>query len=184
MYKRFAVLFTALFTLLFALSALSAAASASTSETYCIEVDIANQITTVYRYSNRAVVRQMICSTGTGDKTPLGSFRLQKTRASTDRKEWYYISTYHCYVKFATRLKGGILFHSIPYNDMDLDSIDREALAQLGSKASHGCIRLRWEDARWIAMNCPDGTRVRVFDDAETDSDLRQVLLEIGRAHV
>ena len=30
----------------------------------------------------------------------------------------------------------------------------------LGRKASHGCIRLKIDDAKWIYDNCPYGTTV------------------------
>ena len=38
-----------------------------------------------------------------------------------------------------------------------------QAVEELGTRASHGCVRLRWEDARWIATHCPDGTTVKLF---------------------
>lgn len=171
------------FTLCLALAAmvlLCACASAASANDYRIEVDITNQITTVFRRSDNAIVRQMICSTGTGDRTPRGVFKLEATRASTDRKPWYYITNYRCYVKYATRIKGSILFHSIPYSDKSLDSIDRAALCQLGVKASHGCIRLNWEDAHWIACNCPDGTTVKIYNGAAQKKALRKQLLREG----
>lgn len=180
MFKRILLLTIALCAALAALPASVSSALAANANTYYIEVDIANQITTVYRRSDNAIVRQMICSSGTGDRTPRGLFRMEQTRESTDRKPWYYISNYRCYVKYATRIKGGILFHSIPYAAMDMDTIDREALAQLGTKASHGCIRLRWQDAQWIAMNCPDGTAVNIFTGAAAKERLRQLLLLEG----
>ncbi|MBR1820127.1 MAG: L,D-transpeptidase family protein [Clostridia bacterium] len=144
---------------------------------YRIDVDVANQITTVYRRADGAVVRQMICSTGIGDTTPRGAFTLQTSRSS-DRKEWYFIGKYQCYVKFPTRIQGSILFHSLPYAAQSMEAVDPEAVEQLGSKASHGCVRLRWEDAEWIAAHCPDGTETRIFTGARNESDLRQLLLE------
>ena len=32
--------------------------------------------------------------------------------------------------------------------------------SNLGRKASHGCIRLKIDDAKWIYDNCPYGTTV------------------------
>lgn len=151
-------------------------AMAAGSDEYRIEVDIANQITTVYRLADGSVARQMLCSTGLDDATPRGTFRLQKSRVA-DRSEWYYIGKYQCYVKYPTRIQGSILFHSIPYADQDEATIDAEAVAQLGSKASHGCVRLRWQDAKWIAENCPDGTETRIFTGATNALELRQLLL-------
>ena len=162
--------------LLCTLSVNPPAAQAASKDTYCVEVDVTNQITTVYRNSDRKIVRQMICSTGKENYTPLGTFKMEKTRPLTDRVEWYYITKFRCFVKFATRIKGGILFHSIPYAQKDMQTIDQEALAQLGTKASHGCIRLLWEDARWISENCPDGTTVKIFTGAAKKMGLNKLL--------
>ena len=152
-------------------------ALAGDANEYRIEVDLSNQITTVYRRSDGAVVRQMICSTGTDDTTPLGSFRLQASLDS-DRQAWYFIGKYQCFVKYPTRIKGSILFHSLPYAERDMASVDMGALSQLGSEASHGCVRLRWEDAKWIAENCPEGTETRIFTGTARSDALRKKLLE------
>ena len=182
MLKRLIAGFAALCLAVFATSTPFACAEPGSEKTYCVEVDIANQITTVYRQSDRSIVRQMICSTGTGNNTPRGTFKMEQTRTSTDRQDWYYIMKYRCYVKYATRIKGPILFHSIPYSEKSMDSIDEEALAQLGTQASHGCIRLRWQDAMWIANNCPDGTEVRIYTGVARKNRLREILLEQGYA--
>ena len=162
--------------LLITLSFIPCVAQSADADTYCVEVDVTNQITTVYRADDRRIVRQMLCSTGMNDYTPLGTFKMEQTRPLTDRMEWYYITKFKCYVKFATRIKGGILFHSIPYAKKDMQTIDREALDQLGTKASHGCIRLLWEDARWISEHCPVGTTVKIFNGAAKKTDLRALL--------
>ena len=159
-----------------ALSAPPVVARAASGDTYAVEVDVTNQITTVYRNPDRRIVRQMICSTGMNNYTPLGTFKMEKTRPTTDRMEWYYITKFKCYVKFATRIKGGILFHSIPYAQKDMQTIDQKALDELGTKASHGCIRLLWEDARWISEHCPAGTTVKIFTGAAKKTALRDLL--------
>ena len=159
-----------------ALSAPSSVALAADKDTYCVEVDVTNQITTVYRNTDRRIVRQMICSTGIENYTPLGTFKMEKPRPQTDRVEWYYITKYKCYVKFASRIKGSILFHSVPYAQKDMSTIDLDALEQLGTKASHGCIRLLWEDARWISEHCPAGTTVKIFNGAAKKTGLRDLL--------
>ena len=146
---------------------------------YRIDVDITNQIVTVYRTADGSIVRQMICSSGANNATPLGTFYLT-TRESTDRKAWYWIDQFSTFVKYATRITGSILFHSIPYKQKDLNTINKTALKQLGNAVSHGCIRLRWEDAKWISLNCLDGTRVRMYKGAPANPDLRRLLLIDG----
>ena len=56
---------------------------------------------------------------------------------------------------------GGILFHSITFNSHKGHS---GSVSSLGRKASHGCIRLSIEDAKWIYDNCPMGTTVVIQD--------------------
>ena len=153
------------------------AARAAEANAYRIEVDITNQITTVYRLEDDSIARQMICSTGMNDLTPRGTFQLQVSRP-TDRQAWYFIGKYQCFVKYPTRIQGSILFHSLPYADRDMTTVDPEALGLLGSKASHGCVRLRWQDAKWIAANCMDGTQTRIFTGATRETALRELLLD------
>lgn len=179
MTRRLPLLVFMLFTILLASASPVPGAKADWTKLYSIDVDLTNQIVTVYRSSDMTIVRQMICSTGTGTRTPVGSFALEQTRPE-DRTPWYYIGNYNCYVKYPTRIRGPILFHSLPYVSRDMRTIDREAVSQLGTRASHGCIRLRWQDAKWIAKNCTDGTPVRIYEGALPDNDLRGILLLEG----
>lgn len=146
---------------------------------YRIEVDIENQIVTVLLADadgEDGIVRQMICSTGRSNSTPRGTFKLF-TRKGVDREEWYYISKFRCFVQYPTRIYNDILFHSLPFSAKDLDTLDQTALAQLGTAASHGCIRLYSEDAKWIAENCDDGTVCRIYTGGTRDDELRERLL-------
>ena len=147
---------------------------------YYITVDLTNQIVTVYNNGNTTeagIVRQMICSTGkSGTPTPTGTYTLPSKTYSTERTEWYYFPVYKCYAKWATRIVGGILFHSVIYSASKRGPTSASVKA-LGSKASHGCVRLRVEDAKWIAQNCPAGTRCRIYNSGKTNAALRKRLL-------
>lgn len=146
---------------------------------YYIDVDIANQIVTVYGYGGGRtqdnIVRQMICSTGYGTRTPTGTYFLPEKKYESERQEWYWFGEYEIYAKYATRISGPYLFHSILFPSTSSGPTWASSNA-LGFKASHGCVRLRVEDAKWIAENCPPGTCVHIFDDGEVDEDLRQLL--------
>lgn len=145
---------------------------------YEIEVDIANQITTVYRGEGRGqqdIARQMLCSTGTDSNTPLGSYIMPEIQKEDEREAWYYIGQYRLYVQYASRIVNGILFHSLP-SEKKHQSPTQDSLDAFGEKASHGCIRLRPADSRWIAENCPPGTVVHIHEDAEADEVLRRLL--------
>lgn len=140
---------------------------AQASAKYYITVDVTNQIVTVYDNGNTSdsgIVRQMICSTGkAATPTPLGTFSLPTKTYNTERTEWYYFSEYNCYAKWATRIYKGILFHSVLYSASKKGPTSSSTKA-LGSRASHGCVRLKVDDAKWIAQNCPAGTKVKVFN--------------------
>ena len=73
--------------------------------------------------------------------------------------EGYYFKDYNCYAKYAYRIVGGILFHSVLYNSSKQGPTNSSVRA-LGRKASHGCVRLAVDDAKWIYDNCPEGTTV------------------------
>ena len=101
----------------------------------------------------------MVVSTGldspADDRTPEGIFYIQPERgpsfysAKLGEGARYWVSWLN---------HGEYLFHSIP-TDRKGNIIVNEA-RKLGTKASHGCIRLALPDARWIYRNIRVGTRV------------------------
>ncbi|MBP3653148.1 MAG: L,D-transpeptidase family protein [Clostridia bacterium] len=146
---------------------------------YEIEVDLANQIVTVYREGGRTqadIARQMICSSGTGTNTPLGTFTMPRPSKVDEREEWYFIGKYQLYVQYASRIDGPILFHSLP-SERRGSTPTLDSTEALGERASHGCIRLRPADSRWIAENCLPGTQVHIFEGGEAKEELRRQLL-------
>ena len=160
-----------------ALPAFGMGANAAEAIKYYIEVDIGNQIVTIYDAATMDIVRQMLCSAG--EKlhwTPVGDYVMPEDEKRTDRDPWYKIGG--IYVRYATRISGKVLFHSIPYYMKDEDCIDRECLRRFGTPASHGCIRLRWQDAKFIADNCPPGTHVRILYNENRDDELRALLYQ------
>ena len=96
----------------------------------------------------------MICSTGKDDTpTPTGTYQAYAQLSG----EWYWFKQYQCYAKWAYGIVGGILFHSVTFNK-NKKQVGSES--NLGRKASHGCVRLKIDDAKWIYDNCPYGTTV------------------------
>lgn len=162
--------------LLLAVTAAGALADEKYNMPYYIEVDVNNQIVTVYSTVSKSVVRQMLCSTGLNDATPLGTFYLPPKTEELEREYWYYFGYYSCYAHYATRIYENVLFHSLPCAQKSDATVSKSAVAELGNPASHGCIRLRWEDAEFIAKCCLEGTRVRIFQGRHRDGDLRALL--------
>lgn len=144
---------------------------------YYIEVDLTNQIVTIYNTSDNTVAYQALSSTGTvGHETIQGVYYLPAKTRDDERSEWYSFYALGVYAKWATRIKNGYLFHSLPCNRKNLETVSKSAIKQFGMPASHGCIRMRVEDAEFIAKNCLKGTRVEIFESGALDEDLRQLL--------
>ena len=91
-----------------------------------------------------------------GYDTPVGTYQ---SGGKVTSGMWYYFTDYNCYAKYAYRVVGGILFHSVLYNGRK-QGPTRSSVAALGRKASHGCIRLAEDNAEWIFNNCPEGTTI------------------------
>ena len=128
---------------------------------YKLVVDVSEQRVFIYQWNGSdygTLINEMICSTGILKKstaTPLGTYQAW---GPTGTGEWYWFTKYKCYAKWATRIVGGILFHSVVYSSRKV--LNRTSVKKLGRPASHGCIRLQVEDAKWIYENCPAGTTV------------------------
>ena len=108
-------------------------------------------------------VRAMVCSTG--DATPTGVFH------TFNRSTWRALFG-GVYGQYATDIVGNILFHSVPYYSMNKNDVEYLEYNKLGTKASMGCIRLPVADALWIFTNCPIGTEVEIYDDADSPGPL------------
>lgn len=102
-------------------------------------------------------VKAMLCSTG-GENTPLGTYSIRERY--TFRKLLYDV-----YGQYATRIVDQILFHSVSYADKKNDTLLAEEFNKLGTAASHGCIRLTTQDAKWIYDYCRWGTVVEIYED-------------------
>ena len=145
---------------------------------YYIHVDLTNQIVTIYNTADDSIARQMLCSAGEKDKTPTGEWYMPRKERDDERTEWYWMPNAYTWVKYATKFYYAYFFHSIPYNDNVDGAVNETALAQFGRPVSHGCIRLRDEDAEFIAKNCKAGTYVKIFRSGVEDTNLRALLYE------
>lgn len=129
---------------------------------YYIKVNRRQNCITVYTSDENGEYtipyKAMICSTGLYNATPRGTFHLST--------KYLWRELYgKVYGQYATRITGGVLFHSVPYYKKSKSALCTEKYNKLGQQASMGCVRLTVEDAKWIADNCPSGTTVEIYED-------------------
>lgn len=137
---------------------------------YLIKVNRLLNCVTVYTKNSAGEFtvpyKAMACSTGKYiNNTPLGTFR-------TSSKYNWRLMVDGTHSQYATRVYGGILFHSVPCYRPSKDQLEVAEFNKLGSPASLGCIRLTVQDSKWIHDNCPSGTTVIIYDDADSPGPL------------
>lgn len=134
------------------------------SSQYCIAVNRATNTVTVYGKGDDGKftkpIKAMVCSVGLNGATPIGQF-----------KTYDYFGEKWCrmvdatYGRYALRITGSIMFHSVTYTiNQDKSSLQYNEYNKLGSAASHGCVRLSVADAKWLTENTSSGTIVKIFD--------------------
>ena len=130
---------------------------------YLVKVSVDDQQVYVYALDDNdqysILTRTMTCSTGLRDTpTPTGEFTYTGPGA-----RWHYFKKWKCWAQYAYYIDGDIMFHSVLYNSDDESTLVKSSVRNLGRRASHGCVRLSVEDARWLWNNCPGGTHVIVY---------------------
>lgn len=161
-----------------AMPALDVTALAAKKMPYRIYVDLTNQIVTIYSNETDEVVRQMLCSSGAKDATPTGDFTMPEAERRGERQEWFHFRAFGGYARYVSRIYYDIMFHSLIYNKPDMAYLDKQSVLDYGKPVSHGCIRMRWQDAEFIAKNCLVGTKVKIYKSGEVDEDLRTLLYQ------
>ncbi|MBL7123819.1 MAG: L,D-transpeptidase [Actinobacteria bacterium] len=126
----------------------------SNSDDFRIEVDLTKQRVFVYYKDN--LIKEMICSGGADQSpTPQGEFE------TSDKIKYSWVERFDVGAFYWTRFYKKYLFHSVPF-DKNREMIIEE-YEKLGSPASHGCIRLKLEEAKWLYEKLPSGVRVIIY---------------------
>ncbi len=121
----------------------------------------------MYVFSGGRLIGTLLVSTGNPTKqqpwneTPAGEFLM------VSRVGGFYAGNLYC--DMALRVNGGCLIHEVPYiGDYDYSS----TVPKLGSKASHGCIRVQKDkneqgmNMKWLWDNIKINTKVLIWDDS------------------
>lgn len=121
------------------------------SSNYIIITDLDNKLTYIFENKNNIWNEKYKWSCTVGKKsTPT----IKGIYYVSGRKPGFGTDEYS--VKYATRIRGGYYYHSVLYNSSGAYIID----GRLGQALSHGCIRLKTENAKWIYENIIDNTKI------------------------
>lgn len=138
---------------------------------YAIAVNTAQNIVTVYTRNSKTgkytvPYKAFICSTGVKGGTRSGTWY-----TSEKCGHWHWLVG-NVQGQWATRIHDSILFHSVPYYKADPSTLETEEYNKLGTTASAGCVRMTVADVKWIYDNCPLGTVVTIYYDANVKEPL------------
>ena len=141
-----------------------------------ITVDVTNQAVKVYARDENGeynqLVRDMVCSSGTRkNPSDIGDWILNGRKTV-----WCYFPTWGDYARYWTRINSSIAFHSVIYNSVSTGDLRTKSYRLLGSRASHGCVRLLVSDAKWVYDYVGKGTVVTITDKLPADPELRASL--------
>src|SRR5690606_28353932 len=78
--------------------------------------------------------------------------------------------------RYWTQIVGGVYFHSIMFSKRDTNTMQSSAFRNIGSKGSHGCVRLYVEDAKWLYYYACPGTTVNVTNSIKSNNAARKAL--------
>lgn len=135
---------------------------------YTIEIDLVNQVITVYDTATGSILLQSLCTTGDAENaTGSGNFKLGQLK-----ERFGYFVAYGQYAQYWTQVVRGVYIHSVMYDSQKLSSMSRSAYRNLGKNVSHGCVRVLPHIAQWIFYNCPPGTLCRIVKNKAADPAL------------
>lgn len=116
----------------------------------------------MYIFERGKLVRDIPCSMGLPEK--------DKYTPAWSGKIGYYVGTFFAFEVYADDAwylfdhDGGILIHSLPYTLQNGYKVyqDRDALGV--RPASHGCVRIAPEEAKWFVSWKPEGASLAISD--------------------
>lgn len=153
---------------------------------YYILLDLKNQIVTVFEKDANGeytkVVRRFICTSGRTELDPLDP---EDQGTPTPKGIWKiggrerfgeFAAFDGTYARYWTQIVGGVFFHSVMYSKHDVSTLQSGAFGHLGSKGSHGCVRLYVEDAKWLYYYACPGTTIKVSTNEPSDKAMKSKL--------
>lgn len=132
---------------------------------YVLTVNQNNRMLKIYALNENGVydiLSETQVTTGKVEEhTPNGLFM-----TTGHKGEWFDTGSEGAGAKNFVQFRGNYLFHSVLFNSKD--SMNEISIAQLGQKASSGCIRVPLETSKWIYDTIPADSLV-IIDNGDYD---------------
>lgn len=167
-------------------------------EKYYIVLDTKNQIVTVYEKDKDGkytkIVRRFLCTSGKSEAkmipdplNPEGPLIEDPENPATPtpsgiwkiggRERFGKFAAFGgTYARYWTQIVEGSYFHSIMFSKRSVNTMQSSAYKRIGTKASHGCVRLYVEDAKWLYYYACPGTTIEVTGSLKSNSSARKKL--------
>lgn len=129
---------------------------------YKLYLNVRAQVLTVYAQDDAGdytrIVRRMLCTSGQDlTPTPTGTYKVG------GRERFGKFANFNNeYARYWTQIVRGIYTHSIMFSDRNAEELKKSPFQTLGKRASHGCIRLYVEDAKWLYYSACPGTTITI----------------------
>ncbi len=135
-----------------------------------------NVVTIVARFHDGKYtlpIKAWRCSTGKNQShaTPRGTFNV-------GGKYRWNVMMGGVYCQWLTQITGDYLIHSEIYNYRSNKSMRTKGYNKLGRGASHGCVRMPAEAAKWIYDNCGSNAKIVIFKGDKTKDPLGKPALK------
>ncbi|MDD4504477.1 MAG: L,D-transpeptidase family protein [Clostridiaceae bacterium] len=141
-------------------------------DTYITIVNQNKQTIEIYKNAEEGYKRIIESRVSTGKvetPTPNGWFT-----AKSRRGKYSFIPKYQLGIPYFVQLKGGYLLHGLPMNSKG--QIPRDISDALGSKASHGCIRLPMDAAKFVYHNIKEDSLVIIDNDPPSIQEIVKII--------
>lgn len=134
----------------------------SSKTKYLILVNCKTHRVGVYKGRKDKWVRLYYWKCGDGKKstpTVKGTFKTGSYLGRAYKQKYFDAHGARCW--YATRIYGAYLFHSVLYKPASKPKKIKDG--RLGKGVSHGCVRLKLKNAKWIYKNIPKKTKVIIY---------------------
>ncbi len=143
-------------------------------DTYKLVINLRHQFGTVYKKDDNGAytvpVRYFIVSTGASKTpTPEGTFEMGEHYVRFGK-----FTEFNVYGQYWRQIVRSIYCHSIIYESRNAHSYTI-SYNELGTRVSHGCVRMLVPDARWIYYNLGPGTVCEIIRGEKGDEQAKAI---------